>query len=69
MSPVIKVMRSHSNRLDQNSNSVDVSSVHVSSPSGNHDSVEDGEQLMRPRALVSEISNNNVEEDEPIYEG
>ena len=24
---------------------------------------------MRPRALVSEISNNNVEEDEPIYEG
>ena len=62
-------MRSHSNNLDQNSNSVDVSSVHVSSLSGNPDIVEDGERLLRPRALVSEISNNNVEEEEPIYEG
>ena len=62
-------MRSHSNNLDQNSNSVDVSSVHVSSLSGNLDIVEDGERLLRPRALVSEISNNNVEEEEPIYEG
>ena len=62
-------MRSHSNNLNQNSNSVDVSSVYVSSLSGNLDGVEDGERLMRPRALVSEISNNNVEEDEPIDEG
>ena len=69
MSPVIKVMRSHSNRLDQNSNSVDVSSVHVSSLSGNLDNVEDGERLLRPRALVSEISNNNVEENELVHEG
>ena len=69
MSPAIKVVRSHSNRLDQNSNSVDVSSVHVSSLSGNPDNVEDGERLLRPRALVSEISNNNVEENEPVHEG
>ena len=48
---------------------MDVSSVHVSSLSGNLDGVEDGERLLRPRALVSEISNNNVEEDEPIDEG
>ena len=59
-------MRSHSNNLNQNSGSQEVSSVQESSIYENHDNEVNGERLIRPRVLVSEISNNNVEEDEPI---
>ena len=63
----IEIPRSQSDNLNHISGSIEVPSLQKSHINGNND-VGDSNQIIRQRVLHSEISNNNVEEDEPVDE-
>ena len=63
----IEISRSQSENLNHNSSSVEVHSLQESYLSGNNN-VGNANQIIRQRVLQSEISNNNIEEDEAIDE-